>query len=45
MRLELWGGSRKSALLEKLIGVPVEIIGLDGKVVAASEDENPEMVD
>ena len=45
LRLELWGGSRKSALLEKLIGVPVEIIGLDGKVVAASEDENPEMVD
>lgn len=36
LRLELWGASRKSDLLEKLIGVPVEIIGLDGKVVQAS---------
>jgi exopolyphosphatase / guanosine-5'-triphosphate,3'-diphosphate pyrophosphatase len=45
LRLELWGASRKSALLEKLIGVPVEIVGLDGKVVAPSEEEHPEMVD
>jgi hypothetical protein len=27
MRLEIWGGSRKSQLLEKLAGVPVEIVG------------------
>ena len=37
LRLELWGASRKSDLLAKLIGVPVEIVGIDGKVVQASE--------
>jgi exopolyphosphatase/guanosine-5'-triphosphate,3'-diphosphate pyrophosphatase len=45
LRLELWGASRKAALLEKLIGAPVEIIGLDGKVVQPSEGENAEAVD
>ena len=45
LRLELWGASRKSALLEKLIGVPVEMIGLDGKVVASTEEEQQEAVD
>lgn len=33
IRLELWGASRKSALLSALAGVPVEIVGPDGKVV------------
>jgi exopolyphosphatase/guanosine-5'-triphosphate,3'-diphosphate pyrophosphatase len=33
LRLELWGASRKSALLEKLVGVPVEIVSPDGQVV------------
>jgi exopolyphosphatase/guanosine-5'-triphosphate,3'-diphosphate pyrophosphatase len=37
LRLELWGASRKSDLLASLIGVPVEIVGLDGKVIQASE--------
>jgi exopolyphosphatase / guanosine-5'-triphosphate,3'-diphosphate pyrophosphatase len=32
-RLELWGASRKSDLLEKLIEIPVHIIGADGKPV------------
>ncbi|MEO6211078.1 MAG: Ppx/GppA phosphatase family protein [Gemmatimonadaceae bacterium] len=27
MRLEIWGASRKSQLLEKIAGVPVEIVG------------------
>ena len=45
LRLELWGASRKSEMLEKLIGVPVEIIGLDGKVVAMAEEEHPDAVD
>ena len=45
LRLELWGASRKAALLEELVGVPVEIVGLDGKVVQPSEGENPEAVD
>jgi hypothetical protein len=31
--LEMWGASRKSDLLEKLIGIPVHIIGADGKPV------------
>jgi exopolyphosphatase/guanosine-5'-triphosphate,3'-diphosphate pyrophosphatase len=37
LRLELWGAARKSDLLSELIGVPVEIIGADGKVVSAAE--------
>ncbi len=32
-RLELWGASRKSDLLEKLIDLPVHVIGPDGKPV------------
>ena len=31
LRLELWGASRKAGLLADLIGVPVEIVGADGK--------------
>lgn len=38
LRLELWGASRKAALLAKVAGVPVEIIGSDGKVVRGSRD-------
>ena len=37
LRLELWGAARKSDLLNELIGVPVEIIAADGKVVSAAE--------
>jgi exopolyphosphatase/guanosine-5'-triphosphate,3'-diphosphate pyrophosphatase len=37
LRLELWGAARKSDLLSELIGVPVEIVGADGKVVSAAE--------
>lgn len=33
LRLELWGASRKSALLAKVAGVPVEIVAPDGAVV------------
>ena len=32
-RLELWGASRKSDLLEKLLDFPVQVIGPDGKPV------------
>jgi exopolyphosphatase/guanosine-5'-triphosphate,3'-diphosphate pyrophosphatase len=32
LRLELWGASRKSALLAKVAGVPVEIVAPDGSV-------------
>jgi exopolyphosphatase/guanosine-5'-triphosphate,3'-diphosphate pyrophosphatase len=35
LRLELWGASRKSRMLERLAGVPVEIVAPDGSVVRA----------
>ena len=38
MRLELWGASRKSDMLAKLAGVPVEIIGPDGLAVRFADD-------
>lgn len=38
LRLELWGASRKGALLEKMAGVPVEVVGPDGAVVRGSRD-------
>ena len=38
LRLELWGAARKSRLLSEMIGVPVEIIGPDGKVFEPSEE-------
>lgn len=39
MRLELWGASRKSALIAEMAGLPVEIVGPDGKVVMADDGE------
>lgn len=38
LRLELWGAGRKSALLAKVAGVPVEVVGADGEVVGGSRD-------
>jgi exopolyphosphatase/guanosine-5'-triphosphate,3'-diphosphate pyrophosphatase len=38
LRLELWGASRKAALLSKVVGVPVEVVGLDGQVVRGGRD-------
>lgn len=35
LRLELWGASRKAALLAKVAGVPVEVVAPDGEVVTA----------
>ena len=37
MRLEMWGANRKSALLARLAGVPVEIVGRDGRVLSSNE--------
>lgn len=34
VRLELWGANRKSALLAKVAGRPVEVVGPDGTVVS-----------
>ena len=38
LRLELWGASRKSELLAKVAGVPVEIVGPDGEVFTHGDD-------
>lgn len=39
MRLEIWGAHRKSALLAKVVGRPVEIVGPDGSVLSSAELE------
>ena len=39
LRLELWGAARKKQLLEDVAGVPVEIVGLDGKPVEVRTDD------
>ena len=36
-RLELWGAHRKSQLLAKVAGVPVEIVGADGAVFSSND--------
>jgi exopolyphosphatase/guanosine-5'-triphosphate,3'-diphosphate pyrophosphatase len=38
LRLELWGASRKSALLSQLAGIAVEIVGPDGQVINGTSD-------
>jgi exopolyphosphatase/guanosine-5'-triphosphate,3'-diphosphate pyrophosphatase len=40
LRLELWGAARKSALLERVAKVPVEIVGPGGKAIKP-EDSTP----
>ena len=37
LRLELWGAARKAELLSDVIDIPVEIVGLDGKVISDAE--------
>jgi exopolyphosphatase/guanosine-5'-triphosphate,3'-diphosphate pyrophosphatase len=37
MRLEMWGANRKSELLARLAGVPVEIVAPDGHVLSSNE--------
>jgi exopolyphosphatase/guanosine-5'-triphosphate,3'-diphosphate pyrophosphatase len=39
LRLECWGAHRKSALLAKVAGVPVEIIAPDGTVLSSQDTE------
>ncbi|HYW49957.1 MAG TPA: hypothetical protein VE861_05085, partial [Gemmatimonadaceae bacterium] len=39
-RLELWGASRKSDLLEKIIDQPVLVIGPDGRPVEWEGDDS-----
>ncbi|HVZ48226.1 MAG TPA: Ppx/GppA phosphatase family protein [Gemmatimonadaceae bacterium] len=40
LRLELWGAARKAGLLERVAGVPVELVGADGKPVR-TDDATP----
>jgi exopolyphosphatase/guanosine-5'-triphosphate,3'-diphosphate pyrophosphatase len=42
LRLELWGASRKSELLAKVAGVPVEIVSPDGVVVDWRQGDEPD---
>jgi exopolyphosphatase/guanosine-5'-triphosphate,3'-diphosphate pyrophosphatase len=42
LRLELWGASRKSELLAKVAGVPVEIVSPDGVVVDWRQGDQPD---
>ena len=40
IRLELWGASRKSGLLEQVAGVDVEIVGPDGVTLPTDDDRS-----
>jgi exopolyphosphatase/guanosine-5'-triphosphate,3'-diphosphate pyrophosphatase len=37
MRLEMWGANRKSEMLAKIAGVPVEIVGPDGRALSSND--------
>jgi exopolyphosphatase/guanosine-5'-triphosphate,3'-diphosphate pyrophosphatase len=43
MRLEMWGASRKSGLLARIAGVPVEIVGPDGRAFSSDEADETEI--
>ncbi len=38
LRLELWGASRKCDLLERVAGIPVEVVAPDGQVVISPDE-------
>ena len=42
LRLELWGASRKSDLLAKVAGVPVEIVAPDGSISNWRDGDEPD---
>jgi hypothetical protein len=39
----MWGANRKSQLLERVAGVPIEVVGPDGQVLSSSEVESGEI--
>ena len=43
MRLEMWGANRKSALLAKVAGLPVEIVAPDGRAMSSNAIEDDEI--
>lgn len=45
LRLELWGAARKAALLGRVAGVPVEIVGTDGKPVRNDDEASADGAD
>ena len=42
LRLELWGASRKSELLARVAGVPVEIVSPEGSIVDWRQGDEPD---
>jgi exopolyphosphatase/guanosine-5'-triphosphate,3'-diphosphate pyrophosphatase len=43
MRLEMWGANRKSGLLAKLAGIPVEIVAPGGQVLSSESIDSDEI--
>lgn len=43
MRLEMWGANRKSGLLAKIAGIPVEIVAPDGQVLSSESIDSDEI--
>ena len=43
MRLEMWGANRKSALLAKVAGLPVEIVAPDGRALSSDAIDDSEI--
>lgn len=43
MRLEMWGANRKSGLLAKIAGVPIEIVAADGQVLSSESIDSSEI--
>ncbi|MEO7083626.1 MAG: Ppx/GppA phosphatase family protein [Gemmatimonadaceae bacterium] len=43
MRLEMWGAHRKSELLSKVAGIPVQVIAPDGNVFSSDDVETGEI--
>ena len=43
MRLEMWGANRKSELLAKIAGLPVEIVSPDGSVLSSEAIDSDEI--
>jgi exopolyphosphatase/guanosine-5'-triphosphate,3'-diphosphate pyrophosphatase len=43
MRLEMWGANRKSEMLAKLAGVPIEIVAPDGRALSSDDLQEGEL--
>ncbi|MEO6876885.1 MAG: hypothetical protein ABI205_00285, partial [Gemmatimonadaceae bacterium] len=43
MRLEMWGANRKSGLLAKIAGVPIEVVAPDGQVLSSESIDSSEI--